>query len=341
MVTYIDRLTRRLVDLAKLLGIFEVHGVELSVILDPRYGETASNRLMTNIVAAASQFQQELTRERMAETRAALKRKGRRVAGKLPYGYVSDPTTRQLKVDPAAAEHVRQMFQMAADGKRPAEIAGHAKTAGWDGGAGNWTARRVLKMLSNPTYAGSIRNGTGTLPGQHEPIVSTALFEQLRETVTSRRSRTPGRSKSSVTWPLRGILKCGRCGRAMSPSLSGHGNVQYRHYRCRSSAGGRPPCDGVCLPVHEIEEFVRSQLSNHAWNELAPEQVAKMNVFLERWNALDDWSQIKCLPAIVRTIVFDPDDETLELTLVSDPVHQLALHCPEVDLKLSVEPSRS
>ncbi len=82
VVTHIDRLTRRLLDLSKLLEIFQDHGVELSFVLDPHYGDTARNRLMTNIVAIASEFQQDLTRERTAESRAVLKQKGRRVRGR-------------------------------------------------------------------------------------------------------------------------------------------------------------------------------------------------------------------------------------------------------------------
>lgn len=324
VVTYIDRLTRRLLDLSKLLGIFQDHGVELSVVLDPRFGETASSRLLTNIVAAASQFQQELTRERMAETRSALKQKGRRVAGRLPYGYVSDPTSRQLKINPAAAGHVRQMFQMAAAGKRPTEIAVFANTSGWDGGAGTWTARRVLKMLSNPTYAGSIRNGSGILPGQHEPIVAPALFEQVRDTIVTRRSREPGRSKSPETWRLRGLLKCGRCGRPMSPSISGHGNVRYCYYRCRSSAGGRPPCEGVCVSSYQIEQFVRAQISETKWEDISPEQAEELKRFQDRWGALDEWTQTKRLLKIVREVVFDPDEETLTISLLDDAVLQLS-----------------
>jgi hypothetical protein len=67
VVTYIDRLTRRQVDLAQLLEFFEQHNIQLSVLTDPQFGETAANRLLSNIVAAASQFQQELTRERMVD----------------------------------------------------------------------------------------------------------------------------------------------------------------------------------------------------------------------------------------------------------------------------------
>ena len=65
-----DRLTRKLFDLHRLLDRFERHGVVLSVVTDPHFGETTAGRLMSNIVAAASEFQQEMTRERIAEARS-------------------------------------------------------------------------------------------------------------------------------------------------------------------------------------------------------------------------------------------------------------------------------
>lgn len=87
VVYSIDRLTRKLFDLHKLLEMFDRFGVELAVVTDPNFGESAAHRLTTNIIAAASEFQLEMTRERMADSRAALKGKGRRVAGRVPFGY--------------------------------------------------------------------------------------------------------------------------------------------------------------------------------------------------------------------------------------------------------------
>lgn len=164
------------------------------------------------------------------------------------------------------------MFEMAAGGQRPKEIAAIANRRGWRTGrdGGKWTARTVLKVLSNPIYAGLIRNGSQTLPGRQEAIVSTALFDQVRDLVESRRSRTPGRRKSTILWPLRGLLKCGRCRRTMSPSISGYRNFQYRYYRFRSTAGGRPPCRAVSLPAFKIERFVRTTICSGVWIELTP-----------------------------------------------------------------------
>lgn len=131
VVYRVDRLTRRLIDLAKLMHLFETRGVQLTVVTDPNFGVSAAHRLTANIVAAASQFEQEMTRERMAESRAILKRKGRRVAGRVPYGYIADRQSKQLLVQEREAEHVHRMFELAADGKRPQQIADFANQQGW------------------------------------------------------------------------------------------------------------------------------------------------------------------------------------------------------------------
>ena len=329
VVYRVDRLTRRLIDLAKLMHLFETRGVQLSVVTDPHFGESAAQRLTANIVAAASQFEQELTRERMAESRAALKRKGQRVAGRVPYGYVAD-RQKQLTVQQREAEHVRRMFELAAEGKRPQEIAAIANKQGWrtravqPGSRRLWTARQVLKLLSNPTYAGWIHNGTGTLPGRHQAIVDQTLFDQVRKSIEARRSRSPGRSRQTVTWPLRGILKCGRCGRAMSPSISGYKNFRYRYYRCRSNAGGRPPCSGVCLPAYQAEQFVRSMIGSGDWEGLTSDQREEVGRFSDLWQNLDDWSQEKSLAQVLREVVFDPDAGTVELALVEGAAGKVA-----------------
>jgi DNA invertase Pin-like site-specific DNA recombinase len=87
IVYSIDRLTRRLSDLQELMKRFNRNGVQLHVVTDSQFSDSAAGRLMTNIVGAASEFQLDLTRERMADARAALKRQGKRVAGRVPFGY--------------------------------------------------------------------------------------------------------------------------------------------------------------------------------------------------------------------------------------------------------------
>ena len=100
IVSSIDRLTRRLFHLQELLERFNRNEVELLVVTDPRFGGAAASRLMTNIVAAASEFEIELTRERLSDARAALKRQGKRVAGRVPFGYRTDSVSKTLTAFP-------------------------------------------------------------------------------------------------------------------------------------------------------------------------------------------------------------------------------------------------
>jgi DNA invertase Pin-like site-specific DNA recombinase len=360
VVYSIDRLTRKLRDLSRLLDVFERNGVKLSVVTDPNFGASAAHRLTSNIVAAASEFQFDLTRERMADARAALKRQGRRVAGRVPFGYRADRSTKQLVADLAEAAIVRQVFELAAAGSRPQEIAdrfNREKNIGARGQTGSWTARQILKLLSNPIYTGAIHDGPGTLPGRHEAIVTPAVFEQVRESIEARRSREPGRTAPKVNWLLRGILKCGVCGRVMSPSISGYRNFRYRYYRyryyryryyryryyryryyryryyryryyryryyrCRSRAFGRPPCKDVGVSAYKIEEFVRATLSSEAW-ELADPTAAESQEFSAAWHRIDERQQMAALPDILKEVRFDPRGGTIAVTLVEHALDRL------------------
>ena len=90
IVYKVDRLVKPLAMLAELLAIFEQHEIKLLVVTDPNFGQSAASRLASNIVAAASEFQQDLIRDRLAEMRTALKRHGERVAGQIPFRYMTE-----------------------------------------------------------------------------------------------------------------------------------------------------------------------------------------------------------------------------------------------------------
>ena len=261
-----DRLSRSMRHFAELLERFRSNGIALTIVTSPELGSSAADMLVLNVLGAFAEFEREMIHDRMAESRAVLKARGRRVAGVVPYGYISDEQTRQLEIEPTESQRVRAMFRLATEGKTPTEIARLANERGWrtkrrrgtEGGP--WTPRQVLATLSNPTYSGLIRDGDSTRPGMHEAIVDQDVFDAVRRQVESRRTRSSGRRDDEV-WALRGLLHCGQCGRPMSPNTSGYRNFMYCYYRCRSTAGGTPPCKGVRVPAWEIEQFVVQTLN--------------------------------------------------------------------------------
>jgi len=68
---------------------------------------------------------------RIAESRTYLKKHGRRLAGKVPFGYDTDPETRQLVPNPIEAPQVVAIFERAARGELPKQIADDINDLGW------------------------------------------------------------------------------------------------------------------------------------------------------------------------------------------------------------------
>src|SRR5690606_1696710 len=111
VVYKIDRLTRSLADFAKMVELFDRHGVSFSAVTQQINSATSMGRLMLNVLLSFAQFEREVTGERIRDKIAASKAKGMWVGGPLPLGY--DPPadgTRKLVVNESEAETIRYIF---------------------------------------------------------------------------------------------------------------------------------------------------------------------------------------------------------------------------------------
>src|SRR5262249_60967330 len=86
LVYKVDRLTRSLADFAKLIELFDAHGV--SFVSVPQSFNTSSSmgRRTLNVLLSFAQFERELIGERVRDNIAASKRKGLWVGGPVPLG---------------------------------------------------------------------------------------------------------------------------------------------------------------------------------------------------------------------------------------------------------------
>lgn len=323
VVHRLDRLSRKLSDTAALLGELRERGVHLAVVAEPALGSSATDTLVLNILGSFAEFEREMIRDRLADTRAAMKRKGLRVAGRVPYGYGIDPTTKQLVIIAGEAKRVRMLFAWASEGKRLAEIAMLANRRNWRTkpstrfpNGGRWTPRQVADLLQNPIYKGLIRVKGGTAPGQHEAIIETDLFDRVRQLVAARRTSTTPRGSTIVPWHLRGLVVCARCGRPMSTSVLHHRQVRYLYYRCRSHAGGRPPCKAVSVSAFQLEQMVCDRISALRPEQFrAPSRRQMIADFQALWAELDKSHQPSCLREVVERVEFDAAKGNLRITL--------------------------
>ena len=89
VVYKVDRLTRSLADFAKLVELFDAHGVSFVSVTQQFNTTTSMGRLTLNVLLSFAQFEREVTSERIRDKIAASKRKGLWVGGIVPLGYAT------------------------------------------------------------------------------------------------------------------------------------------------------------------------------------------------------------------------------------------------------------
>ena len=109
VVYKVDRLTRSLSDFARLVDLFDAHGVSFVSVTQAFNTTTSMGRLTLNVLLSFAQFEREVTGERIRDKIAASKRKGIRVGGPVPLGYrVQD---KKLVPDTSEAATVNLIFR--------------------------------------------------------------------------------------------------------------------------------------------------------------------------------------------------------------------------------------
>jgi len=107
VVYKVDRLTRSLTDLAKMVEVFDARGVSFVAVTQQFNTTTSMGRL--NVLLSFAQFEREVTGERIRDKIAASKQKGMWMGGLVPLGY--DVIDRRLIGNQSEAERVRGIFR--------------------------------------------------------------------------------------------------------------------------------------------------------------------------------------------------------------------------------------
>jgi DNA invertase Pin-like site-specific DNA recombinase len=108
VVYKVDRLTRSLMDFAKMVELFDRHGVTFVAVTQQFNTTTSMGRLTLNILLSFAQFEREVIGERVRDKIAASKKKGMWMGGVTPLGYAIKD--RKLVVVPEEAGRLTAEF---------------------------------------------------------------------------------------------------------------------------------------------------------------------------------------------------------------------------------------
>jgi DNA invertase Pin-like site-specific DNA recombinase len=270
VVYKVDRLTRSLADFAKIVEVFDAHGVSF-VSVTQQFNTTSSmGRLTLNMLLSFAQFEREVTGERIRDKIAASKKKGMWMGGFVPLGY--EPDGRTLTINKPEAETVRTVFRLYLEHGNVRCVKGLADRMGLTtkvrtGSTGRMHGGRPLsrgyiyKLLGNPLYVGRIAHKGKTYEGQHPAIVDPETWDAAQAGLAANtRAQSAGRRASEPSL-LAGKL-FDESGARLTPSHAVKSGRRYRYYvsahliaRSAQDATDRPP-DGWRLPAREIERIV-------------------------------------------------------------------------------------
>jgi len=274
VVYKVDRLTRSLADFAKLVELFDSHGVSFVSVTQQFNTTTSMGRLTLNVLLSFAQFEREVTSERIRDKIAASKRKGIWVGGTLPLG--SEMKDGKIAIVEEEAELVRSIFRRYLElgsvnellrdlRERDIRTKSRLLTTGATRGGIPFGRGALYYLLSNHFYIGEVKYKNEILPGEQPPIMDRSLFEAVRQKSLAQWShRTVVRNKSDHL--LTGLL-FDDAGHRMIPTHATKAGIRYRYYVSTPVLHGEAKTASAGsvsrAPAAEIEDTVVKSLEAH------------------------------------------------------------------------------
>jgi site-specific DNA recombinase len=274
VVYKVDRLTRSLADFAKLVELFDTHGVSFVSVTQQFNTTTSMGRLTLNVLLSFAQFEREVTSERIRDKIAASKRKGLWVGGPLPFGY--DMKDGKIVVVENEAEQVRLIYQRYLElsgvnalvrDLRERNIRTKTRLLATGGTRGGIPFERgtLFYLLRNRFYIGEVRYKGEILPGEQPPIMDRALFDAVQQKLTDQWTAKTG-VRNASDHLLTGLL-FDDAGHRMAPTHATKAGIRYRYYVSLPCLHGEAKTAKVGsvtrVPATDIEEVIVKSLNEH------------------------------------------------------------------------------
>lgn len=254
--------------------------------------EEQNNILMPILNIINQQYTQDISRK--VKTSIKVKQKdGQFIGAFASYGYRKNPIDKnKLEIDDYAADIVRRIYRMYADGTGKIRIANilneegilcpseYKKKCGLNYKNSNkmdrtnyWTYSTVNKMLKNQMYIGDLVQGktcrrlvkgkANYLPEEdwiivrdsHPAIIDEILWNRVQKTLQRDTRNINFNSNISI---FAGFLRCADCGRAMAKNISSG----RTHYVCATYKNyGKGKCTSHRINQAELEKIILHDLN--------------------------------------------------------------------------------
>lgn len=285
MVTKLDRISRRLLDLLTLIDMFQQYDVSFVSVSESFDTETPSGRLALQVLGAVAEFERERISERVKDNMLSLAMNTDKVLTKPCFGF--DIIEGRYQINESEAKYIQMMFDLAEQGHGHRMIAKLLNEAGSTTKQGKpWDQTNVKRLMNNEAIAGILvynkrQNKNGKIimrdksewvikENNHPAIIDPNRFEEVQGIFKSRsRAR---KHADSETYLLTGLVRCKYCGGTMKGSTSRmkreYGGYTYYRYICSSYVSGYG-CKYHAVHRDQLEQQVIERVKFVANNSLS------------------------------------------------------------------------
>ena len=242
-------------------------------------------------------------RQASAKTKAAHRARagsGMFIGSRAPFGYQKDPNDRHhLIVDPEAAEVVRSIFRMFADGigyvrmtklLREQNVLNpqayfnqnnpdYYKTSDYWRKPFDWHATSIRAILNNPVYLGKLVFGRSKTKGffdkrrvhteesewvvaenTHEPLITQEQWDTVHQMMKARRRE----NGTGAVQPFVGLVKCANCGSSLNLSYDKR-KGRYTSFSCWVYKNyGKERCTSHSIGWKTLNQLVLEDIRRNA-----------------------------------------------------------------------------
>jgi len=353
VVYKIDRLSRSLMDFARLVEVFDRNNVTFVSVTQSFNTTTSMGRLTLNILLSFAQFEREVIGERIRDKFAASRKRGMWMGGFVPMGY--DVKDRKLVVNEAEAATVRMIFERFAALGSASTLARALQAEDVCNKRGKRIDKGfVYKLINSRVYLGeAVHKGT-SYPGEHDAIITQEVWDSVHSILKESPRERRAKNRNSSEALLKGIIFTDT-GAAMTPTYTRKGERLYHYYtsmdliRNRDSRGGAGPMRLAAAMVDGavIDEMRRiigapeiaARVIEAQRREGAPMDertiVAALHRFDDLWDALFPAEQARIVRLLVDRVTVGPTGMAVDLrnngitTLVRDLADSTHLEAAE------------
>ncbi len=269
VVYKVDRLSRSLLDFARIMETFEKHGVSFVSVTQQFNTTNSMGRLTMNILLSFAQFEREIIAERTRDKMSAARRKGKWMGGGLVLGYDVAPRGGRLVVNEEEAAQVRAIYELYLEHRSLIPVVRELDRRGWrnkrwitkkgnERGGAPFTKNTLFRLLTNVIYIGKVSYKGTIYPGEHDAIVDAKVWKRVQE-LLRRNGRNGGKEvRNKYGALLKGLLYCVPCNTAMVHTYTAKKNGRrYRYYVClNAQQRGWDACPTKSVNAHDLETFV-------------------------------------------------------------------------------------